>query len=215
MNWSLNELEALARKAARGAGYGWGLAEEAGKATRWLSAVGLSGPEALLGLLNSVERARPTILAEYTPTIRNRVCFSQSGILCPLLTGAALCDGALYDGAPEDLSFNGVLAPLMLLPFVAETFGDVSVRWAKLHISVQQGVVSFWGPASDLLCPSSTVIVLTAPYTESGSNLSTQRRATLNKTTYSNLTAYAHRTFAPATEASRQAGAGADLSDND
>ena len=31
MNWSLNELDAMARKAARGAGYSWGLAEEAGR----------------------------------------------------------------------------------------------------------------------------------------------------------------------------------------
>ena len=33
MNLSLNEVDAMAKKAARGAGYSWGLAEEAGKAT--------------------------------------------------------------------------------------------------------------------------------------------------------------------------------------
>ena len=47
MNWSLNELDAMARKAARGAGYSWGLAEEAGRATRWLAAAGLPGPMCL------------------------------------------------------------------------------------------------------------------------------------------------------------------------
>ncbi|WP_172978117.1 DUF3726 domain-containing protein [Roseovarius sp. THAF27] len=35
MTWSLNEIEALARKPTRGAGYPWGLAEETGRAARW------------------------------------------------------------------------------------------------------------------------------------------------------------------------------------
>ena len=47
MTWSLNEIETLSRKAARGAGLSWGLAEEAGKATRWLAAAGLPGPQVL------------------------------------------------------------------------------------------------------------------------------------------------------------------------
>jgi hypothetical protein len=32
---SLNEIEAMAKRAVRGAGLAWGLAEEAGKALRW------------------------------------------------------------------------------------------------------------------------------------------------------------------------------------
>ena len=40
MNLSLNEVEATAKKATRGAGYPWGLAEEAGKAVRWLCGAG-------------------------------------------------------------------------------------------------------------------------------------------------------------------------------
>ena len=37
MSHSLGEVEALARKAARGGGYSWGMAEEAGFAVRWAS----------------------------------------------------------------------------------------------------------------------------------------------------------------------------------
>ena len=36
MHASLNEIESLCKKAARGAGMSWGLAEEAGKAAKWL-----------------------------------------------------------------------------------------------------------------------------------------------------------------------------------
>ena len=42
MSYSLNEYEALALRAARGAGLSWGLAEEAGKAVKILSSLGLS-----------------------------------------------------------------------------------------------------------------------------------------------------------------------------
>ncbi|HBM69159.1 MAG TPA: DUF3726 domain-containing protein, partial [Rhodobacteraceae bacterium] len=36
MSYSLNELQALARKAARGSGVPWGIAEEAAMAARYL-----------------------------------------------------------------------------------------------------------------------------------------------------------------------------------
>ena len=48
---SLAEIDAMGRKAARGAGLPWGLAEEAGRAARHLAAWGLPGPEALAALV--------------------------------------------------------------------------------------------------------------------------------------------------------------------
>ena len=58
-NYSLAEIDALSRKACRGAGYSWGLAEDAGKAVRWLTAYGLPGAETLSELLqvNSIRFA--------------------------------------------------------------------------------------------------------------------------------------------------------------
>ena len=45
---SLNEIDSLCQKAARGAGLDWGLAEEAGFAAAWLAARGADGAAALL-----------------------------------------------------------------------------------------------------------------------------------------------------------------------
>ena len=50
---SSNEVDALAKKAAKGAGMPWGLAAEAGKATRWLADRGLPGPAVLADLLET------------------------------------------------------------------------------------------------------------------------------------------------------------------
>jgi hypothetical protein len=55
MTFSLNEVEAMGKRAARGAGLDWGIAEEAGKAARWLTARGLPGPELLAELLTRNE----------------------------------------------------------------------------------------------------------------------------------------------------------------
>ena len=55
MSFSLNETEALCRKAARGAGYGWGLSEEAGKAVRWMVRFGLPGPALLARHLSRID----------------------------------------------------------------------------------------------------------------------------------------------------------------
>ncbi len=48
---SLNEVEGLAGKAARGAGLAWGMAEETAKAARWLAACGLDWAPSLPALL--------------------------------------------------------------------------------------------------------------------------------------------------------------------
>ena len=85
MSWSLGETGALAVKAARGAGFAWGLAEDAGFAVVWLQARGLPGAPALCSYLNwySATKHHPD---------------EKTG-RCPLLTGAAISDGVI--SAPQ------------------------------------------------------------------------------------------------------------------
>ena len=56
MDYSLNEYEALAFKAARGAGLAWGIAEEAGKAVRTLSSLGLESASILRECLENPQK---------------------------------------------------------------------------------------------------------------------------------------------------------------
>jgi len=51
MSYSLNEIEALAKNAARGTGLPWGLAQEAANATGFLCRFGLDGVGVLAALL--------------------------------------------------------------------------------------------------------------------------------------------------------------------
>ena len=50
-HYTLSEIDALCKKAAKGSNYSWGEAEEVGKASRWLSMYGVCGAEIVLNLL--------------------------------------------------------------------------------------------------------------------------------------------------------------------
>jgi hypothetical protein len=186
--WSLNEVEALARKAARGAGFSWGLAEDAGRAVRTLCAHGLPGAEALATLL---ETAHP----------------------CPIRAGTALCD----HGPPLPENFGPVAVPLLLLPFVAWTLrpGDpaLSLRWEDGAATVAHGAILACTLSGNGGAPS--IVTLQTLSSPPEATLTRTHRATASAHAIETLTEAAARTYAPATEQSRQSGAGAGLSDND
>lgn len=85
--YSLTEIETHTRKAARGAGYEWGEAEELGKAARWLCAAGVDGTAEVLELLQIVDGHRDT----YRP---NAGLFNgePQQKICGLALGCALAD---------------------------------------------------------------------------------------------------------------------------
>ncbi|MDQ0512629.1 DUF3726 domain-containing protein [Ancylobacter amanitiformis] len=108
MDLSLNEVETLAAKAARGAGCSWGEADEMGRAARWLAHSGLAFAPTLIAFLE----ARGTLA-------RPRAVDGQleaPGPACPLATGCWLVDGA---GAWTMVDLPDVAFPLLLLPFAA------------------------------------------------------------------------------------------------
>ena len=65
---SLSEVDAMSRKATRGAGYAWGLAEEAGYAIRWLASYGFDGLAMLLNILKKVDRIPSFLKNTYLTT---------------------------------------------------------------------------------------------------------------------------------------------------
>lgn len=190
MTWSLGEVHALAVKAARGAGYSWGLAEEAGYALRWLAARGLPGPAALAALL------RGSCAAE-GPCPR-----------CPLAQGAAIAD--LGEVPPDRFASR---YPLLLVPFAARLAQPVTLRWDGAAVSVSQGEVRFEGET--VLAPTAECTV--APGSEIGREPAKRvtRVPASARMELDILTRLAARTYAPATDASRLAGAGAGTTDND
>lgn len=130
MIYSLSEIDANCKKAARGAGLSWGYAEEAGKAARWLAAHQLAGASLLAGYL-SLRHENPED-------------YQGSHPRCPLLAGAALCDGG-HDDTKHSIVFADVVCPLLLLPYLAQlsqaTGKGLRIQWLNTDINCRNGMI--------------------------------------------------------------------------
>jgi len=214
MSWSLGEIEALARKAARGSGLPWGIAEEAGKATRWLCAAGLPGAEALARLLQQNDGAAYEAICPVDTSATPWQ--ARGGALCPLYSGASLCDRA--DPA-LDLALSRVGFPILLLPYVVMA-ADISktamrIAWQGVEVTRSAHGTTLRATPEALALPEAQMIRIGPATDLSGDRLRRGYRADVDAQSAVILERFARRTYAPETEASRISGAGAGLSDND
>lgn len=128
-NYSLTEIETHTRKAARGAGYHWGEAEELGKAVRWLCAAGFDGATEVLELLQAVEGQ----VDKYRPNAGLMGGEPQQE-LCGLSLGCALAD--LGAGAfTENITTPNILNPLITYAIICNAHNAVD----------KHGLVEFLG----------------------------------------------------------------------
>lgn len=218
MNLSLGEYRALVAKAFRGAGYHWGLTEEAAHAACQLVELGIDSPALITRLLEQVERSEPVDLMP-----DHQWSSSGGGPLCPICVGTSIADGGRADGIDIGPTFE----PIVIAPFIraliraAEPctyridwvgggcdvtldglapFGESPDRPVRIAVRRLEGVVQPLEGSAD-----SAVQVPRSP------ERTRTARVELDPTALATLEAFAHRVYAPATEASRRAGAGGDL----
>lgn len=216
MSHSLNEIAAHAKRASRGAGLSWGLAEEAARAARWLASHGLKGPALLSDVLQKNDGVPH---AQIAPASLGGEWRAPKGDLCPLTAGAALndCADRLADGRP--IKMTGVSCPLLILPFAAwaaiHLKHSVRVIWQDVWIDTDGEGIWFEDPHSQINAGRTTALTcqLAGKHKEPAKRPGT--RGTVTPEIWAQLAVFGQRTFAPATDASRLLGAGAGVSDND
>ncbi len=209
MSYSLNEVEVTAKKATRGAGYSWGLAEEAGKVARWLCAQGQDGCGIVVTFLQEFDGCDS---ATSRPTDLN-ADWAAAGKLCTLTAGAALADSA-YRLKSQEIRIVSVTQPAILLQFAA-----IAARQLNSIVTVDM--------SNCVACTDGTRLSLSGALPENadlvtvrlggtlGDLSSSATRGTPAAESWAALNRFAHRTYAPATEESRLLGAGAGTTDND
>ena len=214
MIYSFNEIDAMAKRAARGAGLPWGLAEEAGKAVRWVCANGLPGADALAHVL---ELNRGRSYDQLAPVSTDGVWEARCGSLCPLIAGAVLSDLAEDIAHGREIVLGRVAHPVLLSGYLAPITrrygGTVTLRWQEGTICVSRQGVGLGGSAGhadhaeNIRCfASDSDMALFNPETP-GNDIALA--------TWEKLTGFMTLYLAPDTEASRMAGAGGGGSDND
>lgn len=204
MIYSLNEIDTHCKKAARGAGFEWGHAEDVGKAIRWLAAFELPGTAVLAAYLkerddNPAHFCQPDV--GYTTCIKDQ----SEGYLCPVLTGAWLCDSAVIEKTSciqiEKLSF-----PLLLMPFLAQIANSIqqtlTFEYQSTRLLFSGGILN--SNDDDSLC---CVLTENATITINAKAVEGKPAAVIGQTTaiadWQYLNQYAFKTYVPATEASR------------
>ncbi|MGC1505029.1 MAG: DUF3726 domain-containing protein [Sulfitobacter sp.] len=216
MSHSLNEIAAHAKRAARGAGLSWGMAEEAARATRWLASHDLAGPAHLSDVLAQND-GRPH--AQVAPVSLEGEWRAPVGDLCPLIVGTTLndCADQLAGGPP--IKATNVSYPLLVLPFAAWAAVHLKqpVRLIYKNVRIETDGNGIWidDPQNEInISKTKSLICQRATKRTDIANLPSLRGA-VTPEVWARLDAFAQRTFAPATDASRQLGAGAGTSDND
>ena len=208
VTFSLGEIETAGRRAARGAGLSWGLAEEAGHAARWLCAQGLPGAEMLT-------RDDGACYDSLAPVRVEGVWAARSGPLCPLIAGAALCDRAADLAAGREIALKSTSHPLLLAPFVAGAAAlagtTLRLRWPDASMTIGPDWIAVDG-VEEMALRTRSAARVSCRLADDAPAARSRRDADrpVDAETWSRLGA-----FAPASEVSRLAGAGARLSDND
>ena len=212
---TLSEIESYVRKAAQATGLGWGLAEEAGKAARWLAAFDLPGVEIMLAHLQQLNGKD---YGEYTPARVDDVWHAQGAYLCPLITGAALADrsGQMLTGT--EFRLGPVSYPILLAAMIGQAARyhrtTFTTSWAGASISCYENGISIEGNSDDLLVAEVESVKCLQTKGTRPQSLPSTLACDIDGDAWLAIDKLAFTTYAPATAESR-AGAGAGLTDND
>lgn len=216
MNYSLNEIESMCKRAARGAGMHWGMAEEAAKAVRLLSAYDLPGVPSLASLLEQNDGKSYEDLA---PISVGDIWTAASGELCPLCTGAAICDSAATISDGRVIKTGGIKFPLLLIPFVLSaakmTKTTLLLSWPNVAIKINSDGIQIDGNSDDVCVEQVDAVECARGADAPVTFVAPGFRRDVDTQAWGRLNIFAQRTYAPATAASRLAGAGAGLTDTD
>jgi len=204
---SFGEIAALAKRAARGAGYAWGACEDASMATEWLARHGFPSIEALSQALSM---NRPWA----APSTGTLPWTAVAGTwLCPILTGAALADHlplALYAG---EITVAGLRSPLLAAGCVAaygEAIGCLyQFNWNGIVIEGDKTESQPYDTTRDLLTSCAGIFKCTKIKTIPSNGLTLSlSRPRIELSHWRHLERLAARTYAPPSESSRLLGAG-------
>ncbi len=212
---TLAEIEVYLRRAARASGLEWGLAEEAGKAARWLAAFDLPGPETMLAHLQNLAGKD---YAAFIPRCDLERWQADGGTLCPVITGAALADRSATMLEGNTLRLGKTAYPILL----AATLGQAArfhrcgftTCWSGMRLDCFGHGLTIEGDRDSLLLAEVDQVCCCKSDATTPQQIASTGAYSIDQDIFKRIDALAFETFAPATEESR-AGAGAGLTDND
>ena len=202
---SSSEINTVSKRAARAAGYSWGIAEEVGKCISSIEMFGIPGVENLNNYFKNIRNIEP----EGPKQIEKNNKLNDKS-LCPIYTGLKLIDNYKSVDEIKTLNFIKLDYPLLLLPFINKLsylIGkriQVSIDDINAECNLNTCVLADHKIKSSIVKKANTV---TISILENEDNFSSK--------SWNELYEMSTETFVEETEQSKQTGAGAGLQDND
>jgi hypothetical protein len=211
--YSLNEIEAEARKAARGTGLSWGLAEDVGRIARRLAHT-----QHLAVMADALDALKSGHHTTRLISDRAGIHATEDRPLSPLVLASAIADRG-SEIAQGVLTVSAKVAePRLLVPTLAGMAAflqrPLRVQVDKHDIVIGRDIAPAFAALAGLRT-ADTILIYTFPRELDQMLPPKAGGVAIPDDLWRRFTALAALTYVPASEHSRLAGAGAGLSDND
>ena len=201
---SFSEIDVTSKRASRGVGFSWGVAEEIGKSVRSLELFGLPGIKTLNQYYNLKIKER----FENLNLIKENN-LSEKYPYCPIHLGINFLDQIKNIEKFKKITFNKLSFPLLILPFLSKS-SEVIGKKIKVKFNNFEFLLNFNMNISSNLVDQKlpeTVENLEINIIENKDNFSEQEWKSLYK--------LSEEIFVDETDSLKQGAAGAGLTDND
>tara|TARA_Y100000590_G_scaffold359603_1_gene415511 strand:- start:158 stop:769 length:612 start_codon:yes stop_codon:yes gene_type:complete len=201
---TLSEIDTTSKRAARGAGFSWGIAEEVGKNMRLLELFGLPGIKNLNQFLKDYKEKqfqKVTLISDTNNA--NKYPF------CPIILGVNFIDQVNLLDKKINIQISNVAFPLLFLPFVSrasEMIGKrifLKIEEKEFLLNLNQSIYSNY-LKNEILKVCNTINI---SFIENSNSF--------NENEWKELYKLSEDTFVEETESLKISGAGAGLTDND
>ena len=201
---TLSEIDTTSKRAAKGAGFSWGISEEIGKNMRLLELFGLSGIKNLNKYLKDYKKKqfqKIALISEINETKKNP--------FCPIILGTNFIDQVNLLDKKNSIKILNVAFPILFLPFVSrasEMIGKkifLKIDEKEFLLNLNQSIYSNY-LKNEILENCNTV------------NISfVENNNLFNENEWDELYKLSEDTFVEETESLKIGAAGAGLTDND
>jgi len=201
---TLSEIDTTSKRAAKGAGFSWGISEEIGKNMRLLELFGLSGIKNLNKYLKDYKKKqfqKIALISEINETKKNP--------FCPIILGTNFIDQVNLLDKKNGIKIINVAFPILFLPFVSrasEVIGKrifLKIDEKEFLLNLNQSIFSSY-LKNEILenCNSISINFI-------------ENNNSFNENEWKELYKLSENTFVEETESLKIGAAGAGLTDND
>ena len=201
---SLSEIETVSKRASRAAGFSWGVAEEVGKNIRILEMFGLPG----IKNLNDYYKKKKEMKFENLNLI-NSDNKSVKSKVCPIVVGINFLDQINTLESLNEINFEKIAYPLLFLPFLSRSSEIIGKR-LFVKFDDKEFLLNFNNNIYSNFLKNEIIVLAQNVSVKFINNIDL-----FSENEWNELYRLSENTFVEESDALKQDGAGAGLTDND